>query len=419
MIDFVKFQIKDIPPAQLEGNILLEYEQRNITNQGALIERKDKDGKKETDKNDNTLYKTPFLQAFYKGLEFRIYETGYITIEGSLHKYWNNGAHNFNDFGINEIDEVVKELNNKFGITPTNCVLRQLEIGVNINTPIKTKTLLKQCLLHKTDLLKWIYTKDEGNYIQAQHQRQILKIYDKRTHYEKKGFIISKEILRIEVKYRKMIDLNIKGIYTLQDLLNYGLKKFTPVLLKKWQEVIFYDHKALKSTNYSQTYSNPNYWDKLTYEGLKYHRTKLNKYLQSHPDNLKFKIAELIKVKAEFLNTSTTEINPLCIRLKTVVSTSENNDPNRRICQVTGLNISMQKEDSFLLSHTGLNYYFKTDPKIYAEVKRKYLTALWQNQNHQKQIKEIAHNIRTSWTNHQRKQSRLYNESQPTLFNIG
>lgn len=419
MIDFVKFQIKDIPPSQLEGNILLEYEQRNITNQGALIEKKDIDGNKVKDKNNLTLYKTPFLQAFYKGLEFRIYESEYITVEGSLHKYWNNGAHNFNDFGINEIDEVVKELNNKFGITPTNCVLRQLEIGVNINTPIKTKTILKQCLLHKTDLLKWLYTKDEGNYIQAQHQRQILKIYDKRTHYEKKGFIISKEILRIEVKYRKMIELNAKGIYTLQDLLNYGLENFTTVLLKKWQEVIFCDYKALKGTQYEQTYSNPIYWDNLTYEGLKYHRTNLNKYLKAHPNNLKYKIAELIKGKAEFLNTSTTEINPLCIRLKTVVSTSENNDLNKRICQITGLNISMQKEDSFLLSHTGLNYYFKTDPKIYAEVKRKYLTALWQNQNHQKQIKEIAHNIRTSWTNHQRKQSRLYNESQPTLFKIG
>src|SRR5690606_13769405 len=96
-----------------------------------------------------------------------------------------------------------------------------------------------------------------GNYIQAQHQRQILKIYDKRTHYQKRGFIISQEILRIEVKYRKMIELNAKGIYTLQDLLNYGLENFIPVLLKKWQEVIFYDFKAIKGTQYEQTLQQP------------------------------------------------------------------------------------------------------------------------------------------------------------------
>ena len=418
MIDFVKFQIKGIPPEQLEGNILLEYEQRNLTNEGALIERKDKDGNTETDKNNNLLYKTPFLQAFYKGLEFRIYETGYITIEGSLHKYWNNGSHNFNDFGINEIDEVVKGLNNKFGIKPINCVLRQLEIGVNINTPIRTKTLLKHCLLHKTSRLKWIFTKDEGNYIQAQHQRQILKIYDKRTHYEKKGFNISKEILRIEVKYRKMIELNAKGIYTLQDLLKYGLEKFTPVLLKKWQEVIFYDYKAIKGTQFEQTYSNPNYWDNLTYEGLKYHRANLNKLLQKHPDNLKFKIAELIKVKAEFLNTSTTEINPLSIRLKPVVSTPGNKDPNRRFCKVTGFNISMQRDDSFLLSHTGLKYYYKTDKKIFEEVKRKYLSKLWQKADHKTQIKQIAHNIRHRHNTLRRKQERLYTPGQHLLFDL-
>ena len=47
--------------------------------------------------------------AFYRGLEFKIYDitekTPYkrLTIEGSLHKYWNNGAHNFNDFNISAI----------------------------------------------------------------------------------------------------------------------------------------------------------------------------------------------------------------------------------------------------------------------------------------------------------------------------
>ena len=67
---------------------------------------------------------------------------------------------------------------------------------------------------------------------------------------------------------------------------------------------------------------------------------------------------------------------------------------NRRSCLVTGLNISMQKKNSFLLSHTGLKYYFKTDKKIFLELKRKYLTTNWANANHKKQIKEIAHCIR-------------------------
>jgi len=36
---------------------------------------------------------------------------------------------------------------------------------------------------------------------------------------------------------------------------------------------------------------------------------------------------------------------------------------------VTGLDISMQKEGSFLLSHKGLKYYFERDKKTFDEVK--------------------------------------------------
>jgi hypothetical protein len=216
----------------------------------------------------------------------------------------------------------------------------------------------------------------------------------------------------------KMHDLNQKGIYTLQDLLNFGLENFAPLLLKQWQQVLFYEYKALQSTKYENTYSNPNYWEKLSYEGLKYHRNNLELITTNHPENIKNKISKLIQEKCEFLNTPTTEINPLHIRLLSVVSTFENENKNRRICKVTGLNISMQKEDSFLLSHTGLNYYFKTDTKIFAEVKRKYLTAIWKNEDHKKQIKEIAHNIRTTRTTQQRKQENLYHTFQPTLFNL-
>lgn len=124
-------------------------------------------------------------------------------------------------------------------------------------------------------------------------------------------------------------------------------------MAKQWQDIIFYDFKALQGSQYENTYSNANYWESLTYEGLKYHRANLNKILHLHPENFKFKIAELIKDKAVILNTSTTEINPLNIRLKTVVSNPGNNDPNRQFCKVTGLNISMQKDNSILLSTPG------------------------------------------------------------------
>lgn len=403
MIDFIKYDLLGIAPEPLEQNPLLDFHYKVNSNTGEL-------GK--------------YKNAYFKGLEFKIYEpttanpAQRITVEGSLHKYWNNGAHNFNDFGINEIAEVVTDLKNKFSITPKNCVLRQLEIGVNIEPPLNTKTILKQCLIHKTERLKWKDTTVKGNFIQAQYQRYILKIYDKKTQYKNKGFKIYNEILRIEIKYLKMHDLKLKGIYTLYDLLKYGLENFAPGLLNQWKQVIYYDFKALQGTIYENTYSNPNYWENLSYDGLKYHRDNLNKLIQSNPDNLKFKIAKLIKDKVTFLNTSTPEINPLYIGLQTGVGTPINKDPNRQFCIVTGLNISMQRDDSILLSHTGLKYYYKTNKKIFEEVKRKYLTGLWVNEDHKTQIKEIAHNIRNRHNTIKRKQERIYTPGQPLLFEL-
>ena len=179
MIDFIKIDVKDANIDLIECNPLLDF---------LLI--------------INT--KTGEFNSYYKGLEFKIYEPTEktmhkrLTIEGSLHKYWNNGAHNFNDFGIVEVNQVVNELEYLFNIDTSFCILRQLEIGVNINPPINTKQVLKPCLKYKTNDIKLVYTKDEGNYIQATNQRHFIKIYDKKTHYVNKGFQIDNYIMRIE-----------------------------------------------------------------------------------------------------------------------------------------------------------------------------------------------------------------------------
>ncbi len=407
MIDFIKYELKNTNSDQLEANSLLQFHNKVNTKTGEL-------GK--------------YLNAYYKGLEFKIFESTKtnphrrITLEGSLHKYWNNGSHNFNDFDITQINEVLNDLNIKFNIKPRNCYLKTLELGVNIQPPQKTKTILNNCVLHKTDRLKWIYTNDEGNYIQSKKQKHIIKIYDKRTHYKNKGFEIQNEIMRFEIKFSKMYELNNKGIYTIENLLHYGLDNFIPRLIKEWENVIFYDEVIFKGTKYEYQYSNPTYWKGLNYALLKYHRNNLKKLTENNPFSIKKKITKLIQKKAQFLNIQTTVITPLHILVKTVVSPfkkeNKNSTENRRKCLVTGLNISMQKKDSILLSHTGLKYYLKTDKKVFKEVKRKYLTKNWSKANNQTQIKEIAHNIRNTLNNQRIKQDKLHPTHQNQLFKI-
>lgn len=400
MIDFVKYRVIHTNPDTIEGNPLLDFYNKVNTKTGEL-------GK--------------YINAFHRGLEFRIYEPTAthpdrrITLEGSLHKYWNNGAHNFNDFGINEINEVLNDIESKFSIRPENCILKALEIGVNILPQLPTKTVLRCCLFHKTNQFKWIFTKDEGNYIQAEHQKYIVKIYDKRLHYQNQGFKIPNEIMRFEIKYTKMHQLNTQGIYSLADLLKYGLDSFSNNLLKEWQNVLFYDLTAKERLS---KYSNPNYWESLPYEQFRYQRKKLELNQSKNSRNLKNIIAQLITEKYGFLNTKIPEITPLHIGVKTGIHSNQPKDENRRFCKVTGLNISMQKESSFLLSHTGLKYYLETDKKIYDEVRRKYLTDYWANLDKQTEIKEIAHNIRNEMNNQRNRQGNLYPAHQTRLFQL-
>ena len=126
-----------------------------------------------------------------------------------------------------------------------------------------------------------------------------------------------------------------------------------------------------------------------------------------YSDNLHQEIKQEIENSRVIINTSSIVLN---VTPKALVNTS-------RICLVTGLNISMQKEDSFLLSHTGLNYYFNTDKKVFNEVKRKHLSDKWQKSNFTIQIKEIAHNIRNHKYNKEQKQRFIYPVEQNNLLN--
>jgi hypothetical protein len=87
-------------------------------------------------------------------------------------------------------------------------------------------------------------------------------------------------------------------------------------------------------------------------------------------------------------------------------------------CEVTGLDISMQKEDSSTLSSTGLKYYYKIDIEVFLRIKKEYLSINWVDSDFQKQIEEIAHNIRNYKGNKKRKEENLYSKEQLTLFDI-
>ncbi|MFT5753395.1 MAG: hypothetical protein ACI924_000610 [Flavobacterium sp.] len=76
----------------------------------------------------------------------------------------------------------------------------------------------------------------------------------------------------------------------------------------------------------------------------------------------------------------------------------------------------MQKDSSILLSHTGLKYYYKTDRKVFEQMKRTHITKQWIKSDFETQIKEITHNIRIIKSNQNNKQNRIYQPQQVNLL---
>lgn len=403
MIDYIKIKLEGYPVGKLLDNPRLFFSQQVNIDTGEV---------RTTNKKGITA--TPHQIAYYNDLTFKVYDSGSVYVYGSLHKYFNHGLHNYNDFDINAIRDVLKDLKRKFDIEPKQCILKNIELGVNIITPIDQNTILDNCLLHKTRLLEYQIHSDEGRYKQCIHSQYIIKIYNKTLHYLRKGLNPPNNNLRFEIKFVKMQFFNQLGIYTLMDLLGYGLHNFKHRLLTEWSNVLYYD-SGINTTELKQLkYSNPNYWTGLIGTGQRslFYKSKreLKNLIESTPQNIKGQIAELISSKIDELNIESTQTDHLYIMSKRIPSSI-------KLCTVTGYDITMQKDCSLMISHTGIRHYLKNHYKLYRQLESKYLSSKWDEVDKETKIKEIAHNIRNVKNNQRIKQLRMYQPHQVNLLN--
>ena len=290
MTDYVSYEIKNCDPDILEDNEYVRFFDAIVLKTGEY---------------------GSYKRGYYKGLKFTIYyiteKTNYrrVTIAGSLHKYWNNGIHNYNDFGMKELVLVLKDIYQKFNIHPRNCILRSIEIGVNLIVPTLTKTVLENCILHKTKPFEPNTYRGKGYLIQNSKSHYLIKIYDKKLDSKEKGYSSNKELMRFEIRYLKMQFLNNLGIFTMQDLLNFGLEKFKPILLNHWKSILFFDSEALNKCKRKYQYNNGKFWTKLKKENFKYHRKKLNELTIKNNGNLKNDIYNIMNEKIDKLTKNT------------------------------------------------------------------------------------------------------------------
>jgi hypothetical protein len=228
-------------------------------------------------------------------------------------------------------------------------------------------------------------------------------------------------------------------VFNANDLLNVNVYfEMINSLIVEFENTLILDcetnFKTLnqKEQNKISKFNNPLEWYKIknstNRNSFSKNKTEYNRLTNKIPNNLKKQLEQIVFNKLQLLKAgaisqpknkikkgaiSQVYIRGICTQNQTQTTKVEN-----LLCKVTGFNISMQKDNSILLSHTGLKYYYKTDRKVFEQIKRKYLSKQWTNSDFETQIKEIAHNIRNAKCNLKIKQNRMYKTLQINMLSM-
>ena len=190
--------------------------------------------------------------GWIKNIKIELFPSGYIELTGSLHKYFNDGKHNYNQFGRKEAEIALKRLIEATGLELPYFKVDSVEVGVNLMPPIPSDDIINNALMYKRRPFEAKYCRDEGNYRQATLSEYWVKLYNKRLHYEKQGYDIDYEILRFELKINKMRMLAKYRVFTLEDLIDNVEQIARDLLPKAWKEVLLYDPTMNKQTKEKQ-----------------------------------------------------------------------------------------------------------------------------------------------------------------------
>nr|WP_315134586.1 hypothetical protein [uncultured Flavobacterium sp.] len=187
-------------------------------------------------------------------------------ILGSIHKYKNiledKGNQNYNDFSFCQIQQVIRELTEKYQIK-NDTSITNLEFGFNLAVEKDPKLIIDANLLMNnykspSKNLKFL---GRGDYKEFQLTDYNIKFYNK-----SKQFKLGTHVLRIELKITRKRFLQKLDIYSLEDLMyNWTYVKLFEDFIGKFEGLMIvdeFDVDLIPEKDYNKLikYTNPNYW---------------------------------------------------------------------------------------------------------------------------------------------------------------
>ena len=400
MLDFLKIVIyDDILCSLIWNNELLEYdseETRRISH----------------DELRNTIKKK------FKNLKF-IKLHNRLEITGSLHYYFNNGIHNANDFTVNDCINTIKNLEQILELELNKCFVVNLEFGVNVIPCSSIKEVIPSIEFHGRNGFRYLpelkYAKQSASFNKDSKVNwyKIIKAYAKGLQEFDGKYYCDGNAFRFEVKSKKSRYINNLGIKTLADLLDYSIYQTLALEIKReWNEVLVLDQQIKLNQNEAK-YSNPKFWERILNDyrnGFSYHKKCYSEILKNHPKNIHATIREQIGNKLDELLKISAISPPLpidiLVQFHQYIRGESAPVVNKRTCPITKVDISMQKENSHLLSNTGLTWLKQNDPAKYEIIRRCYLPTWGVSGLHTKfeddEISHLSKQIRNEYYNRRR-----------------
>ena len=233
-----------------------------------------------------------------KNMKLELFPNGYVELAGSLHKYYNDGKHNYNQFDRKEAEIALKRLIEATGLELPFFKVDSVEVGVNLMPPIPSDDIINNALIYKRRPFEAKHRNDEGNYRQVKLYEYLVKLYNKRLHYEIQGYDIGYEILRFELKINKMRMLSKYKVFTLEDLINNIEDIVKDMLPKAWREVLLYDPTMNKQTKEKTLqYANVNFWRGIAGKNNRsynYHSRKLYRMMEENTCAIQAQVKDLM-----------------------------------------------------------------------------------------------------------------------------
>ncbi len=363
MIDGVKIKIANMNTIETLNSSEVCYIGTHATNTGEILNN-------------------PYT-AQYKGLNFRLISQAnnesILYIDGSLHRFYKKGGKNNDNFYYWQLINTLDEFSALIKKPLHECILENIEFGVNIECHTTAKKIIQSIISYGSRPMAEMNVKKIGlgKVCAKQNTDHEFKIYDKGRQSETE----QTNLLRIEVKVKKMRFLKSYGIQTLSSLLSHErIGILGQMLADMWAKLVYYDG-AIDETKLStaeqlklKDYQNPKFWENLSHKNRYRERINFDNLIAKYScENQQEEIKNLILDKwkrlvnrkrknagrlHQLLQSTGSGKNGAFAQLECIVQTPQKplqNDREilpqkinieKRFCSVCGTDISILKSDS-------------------------------------------------------------------------